>query len=262
MKLITSVQNSQIKHLGKLLSQAKARREGGQAVLEGVHLLDACLRAGIVPEQVYLPEAKTANREIRRLAGKLPESLLTQVSDGLLAKAGSLTDGDEIMTLVKIPKPGNLPQTGDCVILDRLQDPGNVGTILRSAAAAGVRQIVLGRGCADVWSPKVLRAGMGAHFLLALHTDVDLADWRQHYRAPVWATALDSGNPQNLYEMKLTAPAAWIFGNEGSGVDAALIAAADGCVRIPMLGQTESLNAAMAATVCLFEQMRQRIQAV
>ena len=122
-------------------------------------------------------------------------------------------------------------------------------------------QIVLNADSADAWSPKVLRAGMGAHFLLRIHSRVDLAQWRSGYQEKLWATAL-SGRPQNLYAMALAEPAAWLFGNEGSGVSAAALALADGSVHIPMAGATESLNVAMAATVCLFEQMRQRMQAV
>ena len=120
---------------------------------------------------------------------------------------------------------------------------------------------MLNADSADAWSPKVLRAGMGAHFLLRIHSRVDLAQWRSGYQEKLWATAL-SGRPQNLYTMALAEPAAWLFGNEGSGVSAAALALADGSVHIPMAGATESLNVAMAATVCLFEQMRQRMQAV
>ena len=93
------------------------------------------------------------------------------------------------------------------MVLERVQDPGNVGTILRSAAASGVEQIVLNADSADAWSPKVLRAGMGAHFLLRIHSRVDLAQWRSGYQEKLWATAL-SGRPQNLYTMALAEPAA------------------------------------------------------
>ena len=129
---------------------------------------------------------------------------------------------------------------------------------MRSAAAAGVGCLVVGIGSADVWSPKVLRAAMGAHFLLKIHTEVRLAQWISSYRDKVWATALHHQNNHNLYNLDLHQSAAWIFGNEGSGVDDNILDQVSGCVRIPMAGKTESLNVAMAATVCLFEQMRQR----
>ena len=144
------------------------------------------------------------------------------------------------------------------MVLERIQDPGNIGTILRSAAAAGVGQVVLSADCADTWSPKVLRAGMGAHFALRLFVEPDLAAWRERCHVPLLVTALRR-NSVSLYDYDLRAPAAWLFGNEGAGVSGTMLAAASRLVHIPMAAQTESLNVAMAATVCLFEQMRQRL---
>lgn len=259
MNEITSPHNPQLKHLAKLLAQAKARREHGQTVLEGIHLLQSYLDAGGCPEHVYLPEKQWARPEIQALLPQVPPERLTLVSDHALAKITSLTEAEEVMTLIAMPSEKPLPQAVDCVVLDRVQDPGNVGTVLRSAAAAGVRDIVLSGDCADVWSPKVLRAAMGAHFLLELHTRADLPQWLQAYQGRVWATALSQQNQALLYDLDLQPPAAWVFGNEGSGVSAPVLAAADAAVLIPMAGQTESLNVAMAATVCLFEQMRQRM---
>ena len=123
-----------------------------------------------------------------------------------------------------------------------------------------MRDIVLSADCADVWSPKVLRAAMGAHFLLTLHPNTDLAVWRQGYRPPLLATALDE-RACGLYGLDLREPCGWLFGNEGAGVSAEMRRVADRTVKIPMADDTESLNVAMAATVCLFEQMRQRLPA-
>ena len=172
MKLITSAQNEQLKHLSKLLTQSKARREYGQTVLEGVHLLQVYLEAGYTPKQVYLPESKNTHSEIRDLISSLDEDCITWVGNEALSKITSLNDADDVMTWIEIPPQDDLPLSGDCVVLDRLQDPGNVGTVLRSAAASGVKQIVLGNDCVDIWSPKVLRAGMGAHFLLNIYSRV------------------------------------------------------------------------------------------
>ena len=259
MKQITSNQNEALKHLSKLLSQAKARREHGQAVLEGVHLLDAFLNVGGVPLQVFVPESKWAQAEIQALLAQIDGRRVSVVSHAALSKITSLTDAEDIMTLIAIPTDCELPKTGDCVVLERVQDPGNMGTILRSAAASGVRQLVLSSDCVDIWSPKVLRAGMGAHFLLKISHCVDLTAWRAAYQQPVWATALSETNNYDLYQLDLSAPCAWILGNEGCGVSQVMQEIATGTVKIPMLGATESLNVAMAATVCLFEQMRQRL---
>ncbi|WP_416192740.1 TrmH family RNA methyltransferase [Neisseria sp. CCUG12390] len=259
MKLITSAQNEQLKHLARLLSQSKARREYGQTVLEGVHLLQSYLESGGKPVQVYLPESKANHQEIRRITGKLPVSLMTWVGNEALAKITSLNDSDDVMTLIDIPHEQVWPKQGDCVVLECVQDPGNVGTVIRSAAACGMPHLILSQDSADVWSPKVLRAGMGAHFLLKIHSRVPMAQWLDEYQGSVWATALGGRNPFNLYEMDLRRPAAWVFGNEGSGISAETLAKVSATVKIPMSGQTESLNVAMAATVCLFEQMRQRM---
>ncbi len=259
MKHITSPHNEQLKHLAKLLTSSKARREHQQAVLEGAHLLDAYLNAQLVPQQVYIPEAKLHHPDTQTLLSRLHHVPISLVSTAALSKITSLTEGAEIISLIALPNESSVPIQGDCVVLERVQDPGNVGTILRSAAASGVKHIILGADCVDVWSPKVVRAAMGAHFLLQLFTRVDLWAWQAQYQAPLWATALSEHNNHSLYHLNLTQPCAWLFGNEGSGVSAALQQAATGTVKIPMLGATESLNVAMAATICLFEQMRQRL---
>ncbi|KLT72052.1 RNA methyltransferase [Neisseria arctica] len=258
MKTITSAQNEQLKRLAKLLGSAKARRETAQTVLEGIHLLQTYLQNGFEPLQVYVPESKLQFEEVQSLLVLLPPEKVVCVSKDALGKITSLAEGEDVMSLIAIPAEEALPQNGDCVVLERVQDPGNVGTILRSAAASGVSQVVLSEDSADVWSPKVLRAGMGAHFLLKLFRG-DLLQWRQAYKGKVWATALSEKRHYSLYEMPEHMPCAWVFGNEGSGVSDSMLDSADGTVKIPMAGATESLNVAMAATICLFEQMRRRL---
>ncbi|ULJ67682.1 TrmH family RNA methyltransferase [Wielerella bovis] len=256
--IIQSPHNPQLKHLAKLLSASKHRREHQQAVLEGAHLLSAYLDAGNTPEHVYIPEYRQMQPEIRALIFRLPEHQYTIVSNNLLKKISSLNDADDIMTLIALPQTRQ-PENSDCIVLERVQDAGNVGTVLRSAAASGIKTIILSEGCADAYSPKVLRAGMGAHFLLHIHERVNLAEWRSHYPHRVLATALTEHNNFSLYDLDLRQPNAWIFGNEGAGISAETLAQANASVKIPMLGATESLNIAMAATICLFEQMRQRL---
>ena len=259
MNTIESAQNPALKHLAKLLRSARARRESGQAVLEGAHLLSAYLQAGGQVLQVYVPASKMQQPETARLLAQLPPERVVQTAGAALQKITSLTDAEEITALIALPPTEPFDAEADCVVLERIQDPGNIGTILRSAAAAGVGQVVLSADCADAWSPKVLRAGMGAHFALRLFVEPDLAAWRERCHVPLLATALHR-NSVSLYDCDLRAPAAWLFGNEGAGVSETMLAAASRLVHIPMAVQTESLNVAMAATVCLFEQMRQRLQ--
>lgn len=261
MKLITSVHNEQLKHLNKLIQSAKFRREQGQTVLEGIHLLDVYLNAGGLPNQVFVPSNRLHHHEVVALLARVSPDCITQVEPSALAKISSLSDAQEVMTLIDLPPSQVLPTQEDCVVLENVQDVGNIGTILRSVAASGVDTVILSKGCADVWSPKVLRAGMGAHFLLTIHERVDLLAWRGQYRSPVLVTALSEQNPYSLYDanLNLRQANAWVFGNEGAGVSVEILAQADATVKIPMLRNTESLNVAMAATVCLFEQMRQRL---
>ena len=125
MKLITSAQNEQLKHLFRLLTQAKARRESGETVLEGVHLLQTYLQSGGTPKQVYLPEKKQQHIEIQEITAQLDEGLITWVGNEALSKITSLTDADDVMTWIDIPQQAGLPSDGDCVVLERVQDPGN-----------------------------------------------------------------------------------------------------------------------------------------
>ncbi|MBP6116938.1 MAG: RNA methyltransferase [Neisseriaceae bacterium] len=256
MKHIASAQNDTLKNLRKWLSQSKARKTDRVMVLEGIHLLSALLQAGQTPQQVLVREDCIGHPEIAACLTQLPAGVAVSVATEAFAKVTALTHAAEIISVVAWPEAVPPPLNGSVVVLENLQDPGNVGTILRSAAAAGVTNVLLSPECVDVYSPKVLRAGMGAHFLLNIHTEVALLPWLAAYQGRSLATALDE-RAVSVYAEDLRQDVALVFGNEGAGVSAATIAAADQTVIIPMLGQTESLNVAMAATVCLFERMRQ-----
>jgi RNA methyltransferase, TrmH family len=158
--------------------------------------------------------------------------------------------------VVVTPKPRFERAADFCLLLEDVQDPGNVGSILRSAAAAGVAQVFLSPQCAFAWSPKVLRAGQGAHFHLEIYEDVDLAAWARGYRGRTIATV--AAGAAALYAADLNGPVALAVGNEGAGLSTALRRAASLAVTIPMPGRFESLNAAAAAAICLFECVRQR----
>jgi TrmH family RNA methyltransferase len=145
-------------------------------------------------------------------------------------------------------------------MLESLQDPGNLGSMLRTAVAAGIRQVFLGPGCVFAWAPKVLRAGQGAHFGLSIHERAALPLLAARFPGLVVAT--DPHADASLYDLDLTGLVAWVFGGEGTGVSPELAARATVRARIPMPGPAESLNVAAAAAVCLFEQVRQRALAV
>jgi TrmH family RNA methyltransferase len=165
-------------------------------------------------------------------------------------------NGVGILFVIETPHR-ELPKalTANCVLLDNLQDPGNVGSILRSAAAAGIKEIYCGTGTAFCWSPKVLRAAMGAHFVLDIFENVDLPALAAQAQVPVLATSGYAA--ERLYDLDLKRPVAWILGHEGQGVSDALLNAATHRVAVPHLGKVESLNVAACAAVCFFEQLRQ-----
>lgn len=257
MQYITSAHNPALKTLAKLIRDRRARAQSGMAVLEGVHLAESFVHAGYLPQALYVPTHRLRHPEVAALLAQLPAACVRVVADGALAKISSLSQADDLIMQIAQPPMAGLPEKQDCLVLERVQDPGNVGTILRSAVASGLRWVLLDADCADVWSPKVLRAAMGAHAVLNLCPDTDLAAWRAQYRAPVYAAALCT-SARALYTLDLRPPSAWLFGNEGSGLSAAALALADQSVLIPMAAGAESLNVAMAATVCVFEQRRQR----
>jgi TrmH family RNA methyltransferase len=147
-------------------------------------------------------------------------------------------------------------QVGACIMLEDIQDPGNLGSLLRSAAAAGVEGVFLSKQSVHAWSPRVLRAGMGAHFMLRIYEQCDLAALIADFKGRVIAT--NQRADKALFDVDLAGDVAFLLGNEGAGLSSALLAAAHEVVAIPMPGHAESLNIAAAGAVCLFERVRQR----
>ena len=180
-----------------------------------------------------------------------------RLRDSLFAEISGVASPVGVLAVIAIPAEATGPLTESCVLLEGIQDAGNVGTILRTAAAAGVRDVVLGPGCAGAWTMRVLRAAQGAHFGLALREAGDLASVVRDFGGLSVATVADHATP--LYALDLRGPVAWIFGNEGAGVSPELAAAAKVRATIPMASGSESLNVAAAAAVCLFEAQRQRL---
>ena len=254
MSLISSAQNPAIKHLIKLNDSARYRRECGECVLDGIHLIDSCLKAGQQPSKIFVAESQKDNPEIATLLLGV-SCPVTIVNDLVLAKASELKSPTGILAIFT-PKAAFSKDAQRIVWLDEVQDPGNVGSILRSAAAAGFEAVYLSHGCADVWSPRVLRAGMGAHFLMALYPQSNLLELLSEHSGDVLVTTLEQSQP--LHEAHYQLPIVWVFGNEGEGVRAELQQQATCRVRISMPGAIESLNVAAAAAICLFEDVRRR----
>lgn len=254
-KHITSAANDEMKLLARLLESARERRKHGAVILEGIHLLQAALAAGWQPHAVYVNEHAAGKAELLSLLAAVDPRHCHLVSAAVLGKVTALSSPSEVLTVCPRPTSQATSTAGGCVMLDDVQDPGNLGTILRCAAAANAREVFLSKGCVDVYSPKVLRAGMGAHFFLNIHEAQDLPAMLAAWPGHKLVTHLEGS--VSLYDQDLRGPVAFVFGNEGSGVSPAVLAQADVRVRIPMPGHAESLNVAMAATVCLFERVRQ-----
>jgi len=255
-KLVSSRENPLYKRLKALGSSAQARKKEGLSVIDGAHLVEACLASGRTPEFVAVSESGLRRPEIARLAAASGVAV-AQFPDTLFESLSTVVHGAGIVAALPTPRDP-MPEViaGDCLLLEHLQDPGNMGSLLRSAAAAGVRQVFCSSHTVYAWSPKVLRAGQGAHFALEIVEGVDLADVVARLRVPLLATT--SRGSHSIYEADLRSPVGWLFGNEGAGVSDALAAQAMACVSIPMPGTAESLNVAAAGAICMFEAVRQR----
>jgi TrmH family RNA methyltransferase len=229
------------------------RREGALLWLEGDHLLRACLARGLSLQQALLTEAAWAQPNLRTLAQQAHRVLV--LPDALFKELSTLESPASIGALIERPAVAALRSDVPTLLLDRLQDAGNVGSILRSAAALGVPQVLALKGTAALWSPKVLRAGMGAHFGLQLHEGLRLDDL-EALRLPWVATSSHAGTL--LHRCTLPQPCAWVFGHEGQGVAPEVQARCSLTLRIAQPGGEESLNVAAAAAICLHEAVRQR----
>jgi TrmH family RNA methyltransferase len=265
MQRVTSRHNPRLREAARLIASARDRRKAGRCVLEGEHLIGVYQDRHGAPETVLVSEQAIEREATHAIAARHPSRTLI-VPAALFAELAVLPAGVGILAVVPTPQPSATVAADFCLLLDDVQDPGNVGSMLRSAAAAGVVQVMMSKRCAFAWSPKVLRAGQGAHFLLEIHEDVDLPTWAVRYRGGdgnrnrgevVVAVATEG---ESLYSASLTGRLALVIGNEGAGVSPPLLAQATKQVMIPMPGGMESLNAAAAAAVCLFECVRQRIR--
>jgi TrmH family RNA methyltransferase len=250
---ITSRDNAALVRLRKLAQDGHAYRKLGSVWLEGDHLMRACLQRQHAVTLALATEEAMSDPALRALAEVAPKVLV--VPAALFKTVSGLESPAQIGFEVPHEPAQALTPGLDTVVLDRLQDAGNVGTILRSAAAFGFRQILAIKGTAALWSPKVLRAGMGAHFGLRMVEGLAPQDL-QGLGVPLVATS--SHAAQELHRLALPSPCAWVMGHEGQGVSAELMQGCALTVGIPQPGGEESLNVGSAASICLYESARQR----
>jgi TrmH family RNA methyltransferase len=241
VKAITSRDNPLYKRLKALAGSTAQQRRSGHALLEGLHLASAYLDAA------------------GQIVGRIDPAHVYTLPDALFGQLSSVVHGVGMVLLVEKVAP-LLPEiiTETCLVLDGIQDAGNVGSILRSAAAAGVQHVFCAPGTVYAWSSKVLRSGMGAHFLLGIYEDVEPEELMSRLGSEVRVTITDSHGAKAIYDADLSGPVAWVMGNEGAGVSPFWRDHATLRVTIPQPGGMESLNVAAAAAICIFEQCRQQ----
>jgi TrmH family RNA methyltransferase len=250
MKLIASRDNPTFKQLRDLANDGREQRRQGRTVIDGPHLVEVYRQRVGLPELLVVSESGCQQAEVSDLLASHSGANLICLRDSLFREVSGTESPVGILAVIRIPEAATEPIHCDCVLLDRVQDAGNVGSILRSAAAAGIPAVLLGEGCAGAWTPKVMRAAQGAHFSLRVVERVDLLDFIPAYPGETIATVVDAADPIQL--AKIPAPRAWLFGNEGQGVGRDLIQACSRRVTIPLAANTESLNVAAAAAICLF----------
>lgn len=268
MQRIESRHNPRLRELARLIASSRERRKSRRCVLEGAHLIEVyCDRRG-PPESLVVVDELAARPDLAALAARVPAARTLVVSRRLFAELASLPDEVGVLAVVPVPEvvaADGLPNaagTDACfLLLEEVQDPGNVGTLLRTAAAAGVDRVVLSPGCAFAWAPRALRAGQGAQFLTRIDEDADLPVWCARFGGRggrIVATVARGGIAP--WDADLRGSVAIAIGNEGSGLSPDLVGHAAVRVTMPLAPGSESLNAAAAAAVVLFERRRQLAQ--
>jgi len=257
--MIASTTNPQIKYIRSLLADRRERRRERLFVLEGVRLVADALDSGAdLALAVYAPEqldGTDAGHALRTRLEQLPAAHVA--TPQVVAAAADTVHPQGVVALARWPQvePG---RPGLILALDGIQDPGNLGTLLRSAEAVGVAQVLCAPGTADIYSPKVVRAAMGAHFRLAAEQDLGWEEVGERLAAVDHIFAADVAATMPYYAADWRQPSALIIGNEAHGLSAEGRALANRPIGIPMRGRAESLNAAIAGSIILFEALRQR----
>ena len=253
MKLIQSKDNA----LVRLAMKVAAGRDKSRLLLEGLHLCQEWLARYGAPETVLVRASAMGQPDVDHLITQSRAGEQIELADTVFNAIATVPAPQGVMFIAQRPKPTVAVRFATTALwLDRIQDPGNLGTILRTAAAAGIRQILLSTGCVAAWSPKVLRSAQGAHFALDILENQDFTQISPQLDMPVLASSLGP-DARSLYDEPLPRHCLWVMGNEGQGVDPAVLDAADERIFIPQSDAVESLNVAVATAIILFEHRRQ-----
>ena len=256
MERITSRQNAHFKQARRLAESVRERNKSKQILMDGTRLIRAYTdQFGLADSTLLISETGVNRPDIRQILETTPPRHIYLLADELFAEIAQVETPEGITAIAGIPCVESRTSDDFRILLDGIQDPGNLGGLLRTAAAAGATSAYLTKGCADAWSPRSLRGGMGAQFILPIRERIDLETALTGFRGAVIATSARA--KQSIYDADLSGPVAMIFGNEGRGLPDDVSALANQLVHIPMAGKVESLNVAAAAAICCFERLRQ-----
>lgn len=264
MKRIESSKNQLVKLTKKLLT-AKYREESGLMLLEGMRLIETALQAGLIFKYLFINQRIFNDKRWNSLNSCLKGLKIDiyLVSDNIIKETSSTDSPQGILAVVKIPSTKLVHIISDSkpliLIIDQVRDPGNLGTIIRSADAAGCSGIICGKGTVDLGNPKVLRSSMGSVFHLPI---IPVEDLRETIiklkKRGIEVIAADTKGDSYYYDLDLNKPTAIILGNEAEGISSESLTTVDRVAKIPMIGKAESLNVAIAASLFLYEAVRQR----
>lgn len=260
MKFITSSNNILFKQIKLLTNNIQARSKFNYTVLDGIHLAQIYLQPQLLLPVKYCVVAQSAIKHheiVQILACTAIKNCCVCLSDILYRALSQVKHGIGLLLIIPIPKyhkPSILKNS--TVLLNNLQDPGNLGSIFRSAVAAGIKQVFCSKNTTAAWSPKVLRAGMGAHFFLKIIENADLDLLCRISKITILTTSPHA--KKTIYQINLKQNIAWVFGNEGQGIAKNLLNKAVTTVAVPHQKTIESLNVAATAAICFFEQIRQK----
>ena len=256
--MITSTNNQRIKNIIALQTRRRARQKSNSVVIEGYRLVQDAVQAGVKIDELYYTETYAQTNDAVSLMDRVSRTgaQVVAVDDRVMQAISDTETPQGILAVLPTPEVALPESVSFALVVDRVADPGNLGTILRTAAAAGVDVVYLAPGTVDPYNPKVLRGGMGAHFRVPLRQ----LSWEgiraELSQCVIFLADIDSGSPH--FAVDWLQPCALIVSGEAHGPGEDALRVAHARITIPMPGRTESLNAAIAAAVCLFECVRQR----
>lgn len=260
-KKITSTSNEQVKRFSKISSSSQFAKKEGLLFLDGHHLCQEFFnKFGAGDVEVVLVDQDKMDQKAEGFLENFDNKKIILVSAEVMKKI-SVSETPQGISLIGI-RPNTKSERlnlSKILVLENVSDPGNVGTILRTAAATGFDAIYLSKGCADIWSQKVLRSAQGAHFYIDIKQDFELSEIKETFKGKLYGTVLDD-KAKSLYDSDISGDIGFVLGNEGSGLTEEGKAICDEPIYIPMQNGFESLNVAVAAAMCMGEKMRQNWQ--